>query len=279
MLVSQALGEVTDGTQHPCRPSLASPPPVRARPDPGGRALGSLCAGTASRSGSVVVLLAHRRGRVPAGAASTRSHVAHTDAVRVQRLRHDGRRRASTVPVLQPSDQRPRARRHADRPDLGPGALLPRRRQPGPRRRGPAALRRPQQPAHRLRRRPLLCCVLADARRGGRPATSAASSTRCSPASWTCVWAFPVYLLAICLSVVLLDRRSAPRAVHDRRRAACCCRSLIIARDLRPVRRPPGARPGAVAAREGVRARPPSARARPTCACCGGRSCRTSSRR
>ncbi len=93
--------------------------------------------------------------------------------------------------------------RDADRADVELLALLPGRGRPGSRRLRAAPLRRSQQPADRRRRR----------------RSSAASSPRSwaspsgyfgGPVDWVLsrvfdiIWAFPIYLLAISLSVVLL---------------------------------------------------------------------------
>ena len=89
------------------------------------------------------------------------------------------------------------------------------------------------------------------------------SSTRSCRALLDVIWAFPVYLLAISLSIVRADAAGSPRPV------TIGAGSLwlpigIIGVDLRPVRRAPDPRPGAVAAREASSSRPRSASARPT---------------
>ena len=102
------------------------------------------------------------------------------------------------------SDDRARARRRrrSARPGIRP--LLPRRRRPGPRRRGPAALRRPQLAADR-HRGGAHHLLHRDDRSASSPASSAASLDGVLSRLLDVVWAFPVYLLAISLSTVLLD--------------------------------------------------------------------------
>ena len=91
----------------------------------------------------IVVLRASRAGCTPHDVAHTDPFQSNLDGTTIV----DGKE----VPVMQQSTGGPRARRDADRADLGLPPLLPRRRRPGPRRRGAAALRRAQLAADRRR--------------------------------------------------------------------------------------------------------------------------------
>ena len=109
----------------------------------------------------------------------------------------------------------------------------------------------------------LICCFLATIVGARRRASSAASSTRILSRLLDVMWAFPVYLLAISISIVALTSGLDLGLVTLERR-----QPLDADRDhrhhLHPVRRAPDPRPGAVGAREGVRRGGHRARARPT---------------
>ena len=85
------------------------------------------------------------------------------------------------------------------------------------------------------------------------------------------LWAFPVYLLAISLSIVLLTSGIAS-GPSPSRRAACCCPSSSSASIYVPYVARPIRGPGARAAAERVRRRRHRPRAPRTCASCAGTS-------
>ena len=119
------------------------------------------------------------------------THRAHR-SVPLQPRRHDGRRRQDGS-CDAGADRGARARCDADRADLGSRALLPRRRQPGPRRGRAPSLRRSQLAVHRRLRR----AADVPVRNGHRPhgrllrgsastASSLGSSTSSGPSPSTC---------------------------------------------------------------------------------------------
>ena len=113
-----------------------------------GRSRGGACAATASRwsalGGFVLIVLACLGRRL------LRQRRRAYRPVRLDDRRHDDHQRQA-LPVMVQAHGRPGPRRDADRADLGHPPLLPGCRQPGPRRRRPPALRRPQLAAHRHR--------------------------------------------------------------------------------------------------------------------------------
>ena len=161
----------------------------------------------------------HRRGVLAAPLYA--QHVAHTDPFRSNldgTTVVDGKTGADHAP----GDRRARPRRHADRADLGPGALLPRRRQPGPRRRRASPLRRSQLAADRILRR--ADHLRARDRDRSRRRVLRRVVDGVLSRGLDIVWAFPVYLLAICLSTVLLTQGLAlgPFRLGP---GSLCCRS------------------------------------------------------
>ena len=210
-----AVGEVT-----PDRRSAGA----RRSPGPWRTAAADLLRNRAALAAAAVLLLVI--AGVPVRAAVRAPHRAHRP-VPVPRLRHHRRRREDRAGA-HAQQHRPRPRRHPDRPDLGPRPLLPRRRQPGPRRHGPAAVRRPQQPVHRASPRR---CSPAWSRRPSGVVAGYAGGVVDAVLSriLDVIWAFPVYLLAICLSVVLLTNGLQPRARSPSTREACWLPIAIIA--------------------------------------------------
>ena len=202
--------------------------------------------------------------------------VAHTDPFR-SNLNGTTIANGKTGPGRGGVDQRARPRHDSDRPDVGSAPLLPRRRPAGTGCGRAAPVRRAQLAADRVLRG-------ADRVPGGhddrhrrrflRRRCRRRSSRECS----TMVWAFPVYLFAICLSTILLTqefvvgpvpaRGGEPRASdRDHRRR------------LHPVRRAPGPRRGALAAAARVRRGRYRPRRVEDRACSARRFSRTSSRR
>ena len=94
-----------------------------------------------------------------------------------------------------------------------PGQVLPRRRLERPRRRGPAALRRPQLARDRLHR-DLHQLLLRDDHRPRSRATTGASSTACSSRTMDLIWAYPVILLGDRARHRAGGRRPRLRPVH-----------------------------------------------------------------
>ena len=118
---------------------------------------------------------------------------------------------------------RARARRDTDRPDVGSGALFPRRRQPGARRRGTAAVRRPQLAAdRRLRSTPHVPFRHADRPRCGLLRRSRRRRAVASPRRRLGIPGVPVRDLPIDRAD---DQQPPRRAVHPRGGEPRCCRS------------------------------------------------------
>ena len=160
--------------------------------------------------------------------------------------------RARRSTVVQQTQRRARPRRDPDRPDLAV-ELLHRRRQPGPRRDGARALRRPRLAADRHRLGgDLLAC--SRSRSPSWPGFFRGWTDSILSRVMDLIWAFPVYLLAISLATVLLTKPGGLQwgPVHDRP-VEPLGPDLDHRDRLRPLRLPAGARPGAVGAREGVR--------------------------
>ena len=111
----------------------------------------------------------------------------------------------------------------------------------------------------------LICCLLATHRRGSSPASSAGSSTASCRALLDVIWAFPVYLLAISISIVRAHAAGSTSASITLGAGSLWLPIGIIGDHLRPVRR--AARSAARCCRvraEGVRGRRDRAWARPT---------------
>ena len=144
-------------------------------------------------------------------AALYAANVADTDPFRIEPQRHDHRRRAPRTRDAAATEGLGLGV-DADRADLASGTTS-RRRQPGPRRRRPAALWRAHLAADR-RSSAVPCCVLARRSSASSPAFSAALIDLVLLSLLDVLWAFPVYLLAISLSIVLITKRSRHRPVR-----------------------------------------------------------------
>ena len=130
-------------------------------------------------------------------------------------------------------------------------AVLPRRRRQRPRRHGAPALRRPQLALHRHHRHAHHDVPRRGPRHCSR-ATSAAGPTRVISRALDVLWAFPVLLLGVALGVALAlgGLHIGPISIEATR---CWIPTLIIGVVERRLPRAADPRPGAVAAREGVR--------------------------
>ena len=194
----QALALVAYG--HPARAGRGRPwaDLGRGRPEPVGAGRPPAAA-QPHRAGGARPVPADR-GDVP-GRAAVREVRGAREPVPAQPERpHGGQREGGPGDAAGRRDPAPG--RDPDRADLGPGPLLPRRGQRGPRRRRPAAVRRAELAAGRDRLgRPVLHrghrgrAVRGLLRRHGR---------RAAVPLMDIIWAFPVYLLAISLSTELL---------------------------------------------------------------------------
>ena len=167
---------------------------------------------------------------------------------------------------------RARPRRDADRPDVGSGALLPGRRQPGPRRRGPPAVRRPQLAADRCRRRtPHLPLRHADRPRCGLLRRSRRRRAVAAPRRRLGIPGVPVRDLPVDRPA---HQQPPPRAVHPGGGE-----SPAADRDhrdrLHPLRRAVGAGGGALPPPTGVHGGRGRARRVVVGACSGASSSRT----
>ena len=135
---------------------------------------------------------------------------------------------------------------------------------------GAAALRRPQLAADRRRLAPLICLVLA-ALVGIVAGFFGGVVDAVLSRLLDMLWAFPVYLLAISLSIVLISQRPAHRPDHDQAGQPAAA-DLHHRHRLRALCRAAGARAGAVAHAERVRA----GRDRPRACRTGASWCATS---
>ena len=214
---------------------------------------------------------ARDRPAVARRAALRPTHRTH-GSVPLQPRRHDRRRRqdgSCDAGAIRGA----RARRDADRADLGSRALLPRRRQPGPRRGRAPSLRRSQLAVHRRLRR----AADVPVRNGHRPRgrlLRGARRRRAVPAPRRRLGLprLPVRDLPLDGPGDPEPRRGTAQARGGQPGAA----DLHHRDRLHPVRGPVRQRRGAVAAGNASSSRPRSGSARRPGACCGATSCRTS---
>ena len=162
-------------------------------------------------------------------------HVAHTDPFQ-SNLNGTTIVDGKTVPVMVAVDRGSRARRHAHRADLGPGHYFLGADDQG----RDVAARLLYGGRNSLLIGGAAALMLLSSRRssGSSPASSAAWIDGVLSRILDVIWAFPVYLLAICLSIVLITERPRDRPDHASRSGSLWLPILIIGIVYVPVRRP-----------------------------------------